>query len=115
MYKILPIFTGILLCCSTLSAQEAGQLYNTGKLYVSPQTLMTAEADFVNAKEGSYKNDGEVLLKGDFTNNGVAGFTQDSGLTRFEGKEIQKINGSRAARYYDIFFGNNSAQYAYFL
>ncbi len=115
MYKILPILSGFLLLCGTLSAQQSGQLYNTGKLYVSPQTLMTSESDFINDETGRYKNDGEVLLKGNFTNNGETGFKQNGGLTRFEGKQIQKINGSREAAFYNIFFGNNSAQYAYFL
>lgn len=114
MRKIITLI-GCLLLSTALMAQNTGQLYNDGKLYVSPQTLMTAESDFINDTAGHYNNDGEVLLRGSFRNDGQAGFKKKGGLTRFEGYGIQEISGVKAAKYYNILFKNNHDQYPFHL
>ncbi|HZH72762.1 MAG TPA: hypothetical protein VFD91_09745 [Mariniphaga sp.] len=87
------ILTLILLCPLVLFAQR-GDLHNEGTLYVSPETLLTAEANFNNKATGEYTNDGEVLLRGHFNNDGLTGFTEDlDGYTRFQGFQIQEISG----------------------
>lgn len=108
MRKIITLISGLLLS-TALMAQHTGQLYNEGKLYVSPNTLMTAKSDFINSEEGVYNNDGEVLLKAGFENQGSANFIRDGGLTRFEGDAIQDISGAEPAYFYDVLFDNNTA------
>lgn len=82
--------------------------YNTGVLHVSPETLLTIEGNFTNKSSGDYQNDGEVLLKGNFLNQGLTGYTKEGGLTRFEGAQIQEISGDEPAVYYNVLFDNQS-------
>lgn len=103
----------LLFLSFTLMAQNIGQLYNEGKLYVSPQTLLTSESDFINSEDGWYSNNGEVLLKGNFHNDGIAGFEIDGGITRFEGVDFQMISGSLPVDYYNVLFNNTSDDYAF--
>lgn len=95
---------------------QSGQLANQGTLYVSPETLLTAESHFVNQASGTYTNDGEVLLRGNFHNDGLTLFTQgEQGYTRFQGYQPQEISGAIAADFYDILFDNDQATYSFAL
>lgn len=82
---------------ATLGFAQRGDLSNEGALYVSPETILTAEANFNNKATGEYTNDGEVLLRGHFNNDGLTRFTEGlNGYTRFQGFHTQEIKIGRA-------------------
>ncbi len=95
---------------------QSGQTTNTGVFYVAPNTLMTVVSDFNNTDMGEYENNGEVLFKGHFNNDGITTFnTQHQGYTRFEGMAQQNISGSIPSDFYDVLFRNNAVQPAFHL
>jgi len=99
---------------STASVFSQGQTTNTGTLYVSPGTLMTVVSNFNNTDSGEYKNDGEVLLQGNFNNDGLTTFNaQNNGYTRFEGFLTQRITGSVPSEFKDLLFYNTNPQPAF--
>lgn len=98
---------------SSLNAQT-GQTTNTGLLYVAPGTLMTVVSDFDNVQTGEYENNGEVLFRGHFNNDGITTFNPTfQGYTRFEGFQNQNITGSIPSDFYDVLFRNDNPQPAY--
>lgn len=104
-----------LLTPLVLLAQQ-GQLSNEGTLYVSPETLLTAESHFINQLSGVYTNDGEVLLRGNFHNEGLTLFSpQERGYTRFQGFFPQEISGSIASDFFDVLFDNSTSTYSFAL
>lgn len=106
----LLFFTFSLWVCS----QEHASTTNQGVLYVAPGTLMTVVGDFNNTEMGEYQNDGEVLLRGHFNNDGITTFSPEhQGYTRFEGFENQDITGSVPADFYDVLFSNQNPQPAF--
>ncbi len=108
--KFFQIALGLgLICCWCLNMRgQRANTANTGVLYVSPETLMSVGGDFSNAEAATYRNDGEVLLKGSFDNEGITDFIREGGLTRFEGNAIQDISGSEPAYFYDVLFDNQN-------
>lgn len=95
---------------------QRGDLHNEGTLYVSPETILTAEANFNNKATGEYTNDGEVLLRGHFNNDGLTGFTESlDGYTRFQGFQIQEISGIIDADFKHVLFDNPHADYSFLL
>src|SRR5690625_1359109 len=95
---------------------QRGDVHNEGTLYVSPGTLVTAEANFNNKPTGKYTNDGEVLFRGHFNNDGLTSFTQAlDGYTRFQGFHIQEISGSIDSDFKHVLFDNPHADYSFLL
>src|SRR5690625_2475327 len=95
---------------------QRGDVHNEGTLYVSPGTLVTAEANFNNKATGEYTNDGEVLFRGHFNNDGLTGFTLGrSGYTRFQGYHTQEIGGTIDADFMHVLFDNPNATYSFLL
>lgn len=93
---------------------QRGDLSNEGTLYVSEGTLLTSTAHFINQATGVYTNNGEVLLRANYSNEGVAGFTDGAeGYTRFQGFDIQEISGSSPSDFYDVLFDNPNASYSF--
>lgn len=106
--------TNIVFFLFSVSVFSQGQTTNTGTLYVSPNTLMTIVSDFNNTATGGYKNDGEVLLRANFNNDGITTFnTSNNGYTRFEGFLTQKITGVRPSEFNHLLFNNANAQPAF--
>lgn len=106
----------LLLCFPLVLTAQRGDVHNEGTLYVSPGTLVTAEANFNNKASGEYINDGEVLFRGHFNNDGLTGFTQgSSGYTRFQGSHIQEIGGAVDADFMHVLFDNPNATYSFLL
>lgn len=106
----------LLLCFPLVLSAQRGDLSNEGTLYVSPETLLTAEAHFINQATGDYTNDGEVLLRRNFHNDGLASFTPgQTGYTRFQGLQVQEISGSIDADFYDILLNNPHDDYSFLL
>ncbi len=111
MKNNIVILSFLLFTCYMFSQ---GQTVNTGTLYVSDNTLMTVISDFKNHESGVYENNGEVLLRANFDNNGITTFDPNkNGYTRFEGFLNQNISGSFPADFYDVLFQNNNEQPAF--
>lgn len=89
------------------------QTVNTGELYVSQNTVFSTLADFDNNPTGNFYNDGEAYIYADFRNDGTVDFLQNTGLTRFQGKVTQEIEGNRPSYFYDVLFNNNASQPAF--
>lgn len=106
--------TSIVFFLFSTAVFSQGHTTNTGTLYVSPNTLMTVVSDFNNTDSGEYKNDGEVLLRANFNNDGLTTFTPDkNGYTRFEGFLTQKITGAVPGEFKDLLFFNTNPQPAF--
>lgn len=113
MHRLIYI---LLFCLPIIAVAQRGDLSNEGTLYVSPETLLTAESHFINKPTGEYTNDGEVLLRRNFHNDGFASFTPGAnGYTRFQGFQVQEISGSIDADFYDVLFYNAHADYSFLL
>lgn len=105
---------GLIFCSLCVFAQ--GQMVSKGVLSVKPNTLLSVVSDFRNTHSGVYKNDGEVLFRGHFTNNGTFSHSAISnGFTRFEGTSNQKLSGSNPAVFNDVLLYNQTAQPAFHL
>jgi gliding motility-associated-like protein len=77
---------------------------------------MTVVSDFNNKDLGEYKNDGEVLLRANFNNDGITTFNpSNNGYTRFEGFLTQKITGTIPSEFKDLLFFNTNTQPAFHL
>lgn len=106
MMKSIHLIMVALLFSVHAPAQVANTV-NEGDVVVKPGTVMVIVGDFNNTDMGSYTNDGEVILKGNFNNDGITTFTPgENGYTRFEGTSQQKIEGSVPADFYDVLFNN---------
>ncbi|WP_158537876.1 gliding motility-associated C-terminal domain-containing protein [Flavobacterium sp. AG291] len=102
------IIIAFMLFWAASFAQNTGQTTNQGKLYVSPNTVMTIMSDFDNQDLGEYENNGEVIFHGNFNNDGVTTYNlnRGEGYTRFEGFLQQNITGSMPAEFYNVLFNN---------
>jgi len=90
------------------------QMINEGIMHIDQGTLMSVMFDFSNSEMGEYENNGEVLFKGNFNNDGVTGFNPlFSGYTRFEGMDRQVITGNIPANFNNVLFNNASTQPAF--
>jgi len=102
-----------LILIRTAAAQNA-QTVNEGLLHVNTNTLVSVEWNFDNEITGDYENNGEVIFKGHFNNNGIVTFDpQFQGYTRFEGPLNQDITGTYPSDFYDILFNNTAPQPAF--
>ncbi len=109
-YKI----TFLTLVLSVAGFAQTGQTVNEGILHVSPGTLVSMESDFDNTAMGEYENNGDVLFKGNFNNDGITTFNPIyNGYTRFTGSIQQDITGSIPADFYDVLFHNSNWQPAF--
>lgn len=99
----------VLLVGGPMLAQTI-DFHNEGRFYISPETLLSSTSSFVNEAEGWFTNDGEVIFKANYTNEGVVDFTtgSKSGMTRFEGVSFQQINGEAPSEFYSLYFDNIS-------
>ncbi|HLR50517.1 MAG TPA: gliding motility-associated C-terminal domain-containing protein [Candidatus Sphingobacterium stercoripullorum] len=107
----------LLLCLPLLASAQRGHLYNKGVLYISEDALLTTKANFVNKATGVYTNDGEVLLRGNFFNDGDARFTPGlNGYTRFQGLDgPQEIGGLISSDFNHVLFDNAVDAYSFYL
>lgn len=102
-----------LVLIRTTFAQNA-QTVNEGLLHVNPNTLVSVEWNFNNKNTGDYENNGEVIFKGHFNNNGIVTFDpQFQGYTRFEGLLNQDLTGTAPSDFYDVLFNNTTPQPAF--
>jgi len=105
-YILFLLLYGVLVC--------KAQTVNDGQLYVSPKTVMTLISNFDNKVLGEYENNGDVLFKGNFNNDGIVTYNPLlSGNTFFEGFTQQDIKGSVPADFNNVIFKNNNSQPAF--
>jgi len=102
-----------LFLIKTSSAQNA-QTVNEGLLHVNPNTLVSIEWNFDNKNTGDYENNGEVIFKGNYNNDGITTFDPlFQGFTRFEGFQNQDIKGTKPSDFFDVLFNNINPQPAF--
>jgi hypothetical protein len=75
-------------------------LTNTGVMYISSGTTLASEGSVITSATGNTENNGNLYIKGDFTNNGT--FTKDNGKVIFWDLDDQLINGSNATSFYNV-------------
>lgn len=75
-------------------------LTNTGILYISSGTTLASEGSVITSASGNTENNGDLYIKGDFTNNGT--FTRDNGKVVFWDLDDQLINGSSSTIFYNV-------------
>lgn len=110
--NILILITG--LYTSIAGYCQSMDMYNYGILQIEPNGFMAVLSDFNNATTGEFENNGEVVFKGDFINEGITTYNPTwKGYTRFEGTNLQNISGSFPADFYDVLFSNPSVQPAF--
>src|SRR5690554_1137162 len=89
---------------------QSMDMYNHGILQIEPTGFMAVLSNFNNTQTGEYENNGELLFKGDFNNEGITTYNPAlQGYTRFEGTSFQNISGSFPADFYDVLFQNNNS------
>lgn len=102
-----------LFLIKTSNAQNA-QTVNEGLLHVNPNTLVSIEWNFDNKNTGDYENNGEVIFKGNYNNDGITTFDPlFQGFTRFEGFQNQDIKGTKPSDFFDVLFNNINPQPAF--
>lgn len=73
---------------------------NTGILYISSGTTMAVEGSIVTNPSANTENNGNLYLKGDWTNNGT--FTKDNGRVIFWDLDDQFIDGLGNLDFYNV-------------
>lgn len=85
------------------------QVVNVGEMVLMPNTVVGLTSNFENHLSGTVINDGELYIYSDFKNEGLVTFSSDqNGLTIFEGKNQQKIEGYGSSGFQNMAF-NKSA------
>ena len=103
------------ICLALLIAPFFGlsQTVNTGQVVITSGTIFSTVADFNNTATGSFVNDGDAYIYGNWNNDGVVDFLEPTGLTRYVGENTQLISGSEYSYLYNALFNNASAQPAF--
>lgn len=88
--------------------QALCQIVNTGKLYVSVGTEFSLGADFQNMTAADLVNDGRLYAYGNFANQGLVDFIDESAQVHFLAGSPQEIEGTDVeySRFSNIYFGN---------
>ncbi|PBJ04039.1 gliding motility-associated C-terminal domain-containing protein [Flavobacterium sp. ACN6] len=87
------------------------QVVNIGEMVVNPNTVVGIVSDFDNQLSGTVLNDGEVYIWSDFKNEGLITFSpEQDGITVFEGKEHQKIEGNGSTGFQNLRFNKSSSE-----
>ncbi len=98
----------IFLFISLNSFFTQAQIVNKGTLKVTSGTVVYFGNNYTN--DGTHNNDGDLHLKGDFTNNGTT--TSASGTTYFDSSTVatQHLDGtSNSAQFYNLEVNNTTA------
>lgn len=113
MKTLTTLFLFFLFFIGKIGAQTT----NKGEMAVLPGTLLSTYYNFDNTLDGTFINDGEFYVLGNFNNDGIIDFTSGQrGYTLFEGSTTQLISGSAPSdyfRFYDVLFNNASPQPAF--
>ncbi len=106
----------ILQWCLLLGALSVqSQITNKEQVSILEGTQVSMEEDFNNTPSGIFVNDGELFVYQDFNNDGLLFYSTGAttGLTRFEGQNIQQIKGNQLSEFYDIVFDNSTSPMAF--
>ncbi|MDN3725083.1 gliding motility-associated C-terminal domain-containing protein [Aequorivita sp. SDUM287046] len=104
-YRATTLF--LMLMANLGSLAQNGEVVNEGIFQIEPSTIVSALDDFTNEQTGALTNDGNLILKADFSNYGTTGFSASSeGYTRFEGNLVQELAGSAPINLNHVLFAN---------
>ena len=99
----------LLGCFLFLYQLVQAQVVNTGEFTILGDTQVGVVSAFDNTQKGALINEGELFIYNNFNNNGLFDFIENSGLTRFEGSQLQQISGSGQSSFFDVLFSNSSS------
>lgn len=91
------------------SVHTRAQVVNQGVSHLKTGTRLVVNADFMNRKNGVFYNDGQLVFKADFTNNGRYDYFSPSGSTVFKGDQRQYLRGQHASYFSRLSFDNSSS------
>lgn len=105
-YVMLLTLILLLSSNSNLLAQN-GEAVNEGVFKIEPATIVSSESDFTNEQTGDLTNDGDFILRANFSNYGAVGFSPlAEGYTRFVGYSEQELSGSNPINLNNVLFEN---------
>jgi len=82
---------------------------NGGIITVEGGATLVIEGDYTSSGTGAIEIDGDVILKGDFINNGGSVATGSTGDLVFNGASLQEITGSQTTTFYCAVEVDNAA------
>lgn len=109
------------LFLSLIPAIVKGQTaeYNATTNWVYPAAQKFVGMDFINSPKGELVNNGIIIYKRNFTNNGKVKFVttlpQNPALSEFSGTQQQHISGTGTTRFYSLLFDNKLVNSAFSL
>lgn len=104
----------IFFLLSGYAVAQNGDVHNKGEVHVHPNTLVSVKSSFFNEVSGTFINDGEVIFNAHINNDGIWDFTEGlMGYTRLESNRLQRIDGSRPSKFYDLLLNNTTSDHAY--
>lgn len=112
MKNITLIIVLIFLGCFSGFSQSI--VNNGSNIYVSDGTTLTFVSDYENLDDGDIRNDGQLHVKEDWTNNGLYGgiMSGTSGLTFFNGVSTQQIKGTTPSEFNNLNIESNVEMYS---
>lgn len=103
------------ICTMNLYSQE-GEVVNEGIFQIKSFTIVSSLSDFTNEQTGELTNDGDFILKANFSNYGEMGFSSLlDGYTLFEGYQEQELSGSNPINLKHVLFANQISGISFFL
>lgn len=87
---------------------------NGSNIYISGGTTLTFVSDYENLDDGEIWNDGEIHLKGNWTNNGFFGglMSGATGHTTFNGSFTQQITGATTSEFNNLNIDSDVEMYS---
>ena len=117
--KIHEVFFFMFL--SLIPTMVKGQVaeYNATTNWVYPGAQKYIGMDFINSNKGELVNNGTIIYKRNFTNNGTVKFvstlSQTPALSEFSGTDQQHISGTGNTRFYSLLFDSKLVNNAFSL
>jgi len=101
--------TSLLIILAAYAGFAQKVVNKDASLYVTNGTIITVMSDYQNMDDGIIDNNGELRIKGDWTNDGTSdGNNQGStGSTIFNGSTTQTINGSNTSGFNNLKIGQD--------
>lgn len=93
--------------------------YNAATNWVYPTAQKVVGMDFINSSSGELVNNGIIIYKRNFTNNGTVKYVntlaKDPALSEFSGSELQRISGTGTTRFYSLLLDSKLSNNAFSL
>ena len=94
---------------------SSAQIVNRGEVFSEKGTALSFLSNFTNSPAGTFVNNGELFVYGDWDNNGVVDYLDSNGLTVFGGSREQSISGESVSYFSNVTFQNYSTDIPFLL